>query len=96
MYEYTSVLKEGGKVLPILNVNSLKMKKCCYCLSLTKGARLIGLVCLIITLGLFVSYLVFLEEVRRNVFETLYDFPPWCRRGENNFYLDMLIDSLFE
>jgi len=72
------------------------MKKCCYCLSLTWGARLIGLVCLVITLGLFVSYLVFLEEVRRNVFENLYEFPPWCRRGENNFYLDMLIDSLFE
>ena len=72
------------------------MKKCCYCLSLTRGARLIGLVCLIITLGLFVSYLVFLEEVRRNVFENLYEFSPWCRRGENNFYLDMLIDSLFE
>jgi len=72
------------------------MKKCCYCLSLTKGARLIGLVCLLITLGLFVCYLVFLEEIRRNVFENLYEFPPWCRRGENNFYLDMLIDSLFE
>ena len=30
MYEYTSVLKEGGKVLPIFNVNSLKMtwEKC--------------------------------------------------------------------
>lgn len=72
------------------------MNKCCYCLSLTRGARLIGLFCLLITLGLFVSYLVFLEEVRRNVFENLYEFPPWCRRGENNFYLDMLIDSLFE
>ena len=72
------------------------MNKCCYCLSLTKGARLIGLFCLLITLGLFVGYLVFLEEVRRNVFENLYEFPPWCRRGENNFYLDMLIDSLFE
>ena len=52
------------------------MVKCCCCISLVKGVRLIGICLFVLTLGLFVSYLVFIEEFRRNVLQKFYDIMP--------------------
>ena len=41
----------------------------CACLSLHKSARIIGTVLFIMTVGLFVAYLIFIENLRRIVLE---------------------------
>ena len=41
----------------------------CACLSLHKSARVIGTVLFIMTVGLFVAYLIFIENLRRIVLE---------------------------
>ena len=43
--------------------------KSCACLSLHKSARIIGTVLFLITVGLFVAYLIFIEDLRRSVVE---------------------------
>ena len=52
------------------------MPKCCCCISLVRGVRLIGFLLFFLTLGLFVSYLVFIEEFRRNVLQNFYEIMP--------------------
>ena len=41
----------------------------CACLSLHKSARIIGTVLFLITVGLFVAYLIFIEDLRRIILE---------------------------
>jgi len=67
------------------------MVKCCCCISLVKGVRLIGICLFVLTLGLFVSYLVFIEEFRRNVLQKFYDIMP-CDQPN----IDRLIDTSVE
>ena len=67
------------------------MLKCCCCISLTKGVRLIGLALFLVTLGVFVGYLVFIEEFRRNVLQNFYEIVA-CDQPN----IDRLIDTSFE
>ena len=41
----------------------------CACLSLHKSARIIGTILFLMTVGLFAAYLIFIEDLRRNVIE---------------------------
>ena len=67
------------------------MKKCCCCLTLPRGVCLIGGVTFFLTVGLFVVYLVFIEDLRRYVLQDMYEIVP-CSRPD----VDCLVDSLFE
>lgn len=68
-----------------------RLERCCCCIGLEIGTRLIGLLFLLISLGLFVLYLVKLEDVRAVVLEQLYGVPP-CTIPP----IDTLTDSCFE
>lgn len=63
----------------------------CACLSLHKSARIIGTVLFLITVGLFVAYLIFIEDLRRIIIQDFFDVSP-CSQP----WIDILIDSLFE
>ena len=53
----------------------------CACLSLHKSARIIGSLLFLLTVGLFVAYLIFIEDLRRIVLEVskliYYQFNNW-------------------
>jgi len=68
-----------------------KLDKCCSCLRLDLATRLIGIFGLLSTLGLFVFYLVKLEDVRDFILDDLYGIPP-CTIPP----IDTLTDSTFE
>jgi hypothetical protein len=53
----------------------------CACLSLHKSARVIGTVLFIMTVGLFVAYLIFIENLRRIVLEVSSYFMHKLRDG---------------
>ena len=55
----------------------------CACLSLHKSARIIGTVLFIMTVGLFVAYLIFIENLRRIVLEVSWYF-------RHNLKMDLL------
>jgi len=63
----------------------------CACLSLHKSARVIGTVLFIMTVGLFVAYLIFIENLRRIVLEEMFEIAP-CSQP----WIDIVTDSLFE
>merc|ERR1712020_273334 len=66
-------------------------EKCGGCLSLHKSARIIGTVLFLLTVGLFVAYLIFIENLRRIILEDLFEIAP-CSQP----WIDIVIDSLFE
>jgi len=68
-----------------------KLDKCCNCLRLDLATRLIGIFGLLSTLGLFIFYLVKLEDVRDFILDDLYGIPP-CTIPP----IDTLTDSSFE
>ena len=41
----------------------------CACISLHKSARIIGTVLFLMTTGLFVAYLIFIEDLRRIIIQ---------------------------
>jgi len=61
------------------------------CLSLHKSARIIGSLLFILTVGLFVAYLIFIEDLRRLVLENVFEIQP-CTQP----LIDIVVDSLFE
>lgn len=70
---------------------SLRIKKCCCSISLEKGAKAIAAILLTISLGLYVCYLIFLEDIRETILEKVTGirpctFPP----------IDTFTDVLFE
>jgi len=66
-------------------------KKCCYCISLTIGSKAIGSFFLLLTLGLFIAYLMKIEDVRDFILDDMYGISP-CTIAP----LETLIDSCFE
>lgn len=68
-----------------------KLEKCCCCISLDVGTRIIGAVFLLISVASFIAYLIKLEDIRLIVLDGLYDIqqctiPP----------IDTLTDTAFE
>lgn len=59
-----------------LLVEAMRLKHCCCCLSLDKGTRTIGTAFFIITLGVYITYLVFIEDFRDKVLDDLYGIQP--------------------
>jgi len=70
---------------------SLRLSKCCCCLSLEQGARLGGALLLFITLGLYTLYLIKLEDIRDFILDDLYGIIP-CSIPP----IDTLTDVAFE
>jgi len=67
------------------------LKKCCYCVSLTIGSKAIASSLLVLTLGLFILYLMKIEDVRDFILDDMYGISP-CTIAP----IDTLIDSCFE
>jgi len=68
-----------------------KFEKCCCCISLEIGTRLIGAVFLLISLALFIAYLIKLEDARDIFLHGLYNI-----QGCTIPPIDTLTDSTFE
>merc|ERR1711874_403372 len=68
-----------------------RFEKCCNCIRLDVATRLIGVSCLLVSLGLFLFYLVKLEDVRNFILDDLYGIPP-CTIPP----IDTLTDTSFE
>jgi len=66
------------------------VRKCCCCISLTVGTKLIGTLLFLITLGLFVTYLHKIDDVRDFILSDIYDIPPCV------IPIEGLIDTCFE
>ena len=60
---------DSQQLSSILRRAKMATNKSCACLSLHKSARIIGTVLFLITVGLFVAYLIFIEDLRRSVVE---------------------------
>jgi len=68
-----------------------KFEKCCCCISLEIGTRIIGVIFFIISLVLFIAYLVKLEDIRDMVLHGLYEIPA-CTIPP----IDTIADATFE
>jgi len=55
---------------------SLSLRVCCCCMSLHQGTRTIGTSFFFITLGIYATYLVFIEDLRDKVLDDLYHIKP--------------------
>lgn len=68
-----------------------RVKKCCYCISLTTGIKVIGTLLFTLTLGLFLVYLAKINDVRDFILDDMYKIAP-CSLPP----LDTLVDTAFE
>jgi len=69
----------------------LRLSKCCCCLSLDQGAKVVGGVLLLFTLGVYIVYLIKIEDIRDYILDDLYGIIP-CTIPP----IDTVIDMAFE